>query len=70
MNKGTKNLTAGEKRAIANRIVQKLFLVGRADQKADRLVVVDKDNKDLGGWCEGSVKYQIVAALTEFFDGD
>lgn len=47
---------------IARRIAATLFTNG-IGQKAVRLVLVDANGKDLGGWCENAVADQIAAVL-------
>lgn len=59
-------LSRGDARALARQIAERLFING-AGEKADRLMLVDEDDKDLGGWCEGAVVDQAASAIEEFF---
>lgn len=62
-----KPLSRGDVRALVYRIATALFTAGNGE-RADRLVLVDASNKDLGGWCEASAKNQIQIAIDEFFE--
>jgi hypothetical protein len=54
-------------RAIAERITAELFVNG-AGQEAERLVLTDKDGRDLGGWARIVVQRRILAALSRTAD--
>lgn len=47
---------------IAEEIVEQLFVDG-FKKKADRLALMSKDGKDLGGWSKGVVMDRIIIAL-------
>lgn len=42
-------------------ILDYLFTNGMG-QKADRLVLVDANGRDLGGWCRGAVRDVLISA--------
>lgn len=42
-----------------NRLLARLFTNGSGDE-ADRLVLMSKDGRDLGGWCKGAVRDAII----------
>jgi hypothetical protein len=51
-------------RRLAELIADDLF-TGGDSKVADRLVMVDKDNKMGGGWCHGAVVDVIVRAFSD-----
>ena len=48
--------------AAPDKVVDTLFVNGDG-QHATRLMLVDADDRDLGGWCKGAVRDVIRAAL-------
>lgn len=54
---------------IAAAIVERLFTNG-AGQRAERLVLTDRNGRDLGGWADKPAQDQIVRVLRQFEIGD
>lgn len=49
-------------KALAERIARDLFTNGQGEH-AERLVLIDANGRDLGGWCEQAVVDRIEGAL-------
>lgn len=50
--------------AIADEIVRRLFVNGNGEH-GSRLVLVDPDKRDLGGWCPMAVRTVVRDVLSE-----
>jgi hypothetical protein len=48
---------------LAQKIVDEIMTNG-AGQRADRLVLMTKENRDLGGWCERALCDRIAMVIT------
>jgi hypothetical protein len=48
---------------IAKEIARMLFTSGHVCHIPERLVIVTKDGRDLGGWCENAVVDQVKLIL-------
>jgi hypothetical protein len=56
-------MTLSEAHALAERIVDDLFVTGHG-AKADRLVLMTADGRNLGGWGRKPAMDRIIVALT------